>query len=126
MSEYHYTPNDVRLLRLLDKTKESFVQGLFLMMYVKGKTMNDVEKDTGISRQTLSKWRKGGNVMHVNVQKISEVYGIDAIELYDTEMYMIGEIARAGKSVESASLKQLYSELVYLGFEKSKELKYKP
>ena len=118
MSEYHYTPNDVRLLRLLDKTKESFVQGLFLMMYVKGKTMNDVEKDTGISRQTLSKWRKGGNVMHVNVQKISDVYGMDAIELYDTEMYMIGEIARAGKSVESASLKQLYSELIYLGFEK--------
>ena len=40
--------------RLIKKSKESRVQGLFIYMFFNDKTMNDVQSDTGISRQTLS------------------------------------------------------------------------
>ena len=113
MSEYTTTPRDNRFIRLLKRMESSQVQGLFMMMFVKGKSMNDVERETGISRQTISKWRKGGNIMHVNVQKISEIYDLDPIELYDADMYLVSEIGRAGRSVESTELKQLYSDFKY-------------
>ena len=113
MSEYTTTPRDNRFIRLLKRMESSQVQGLFMMMFVKGKSMNDVERETGISRQTISKWRKGGNIMHVNVQKISETYHLDPIELYDADMYLVSEIGRAGRSVESTELKQLYSDFKY-------------
>ncbi len=103
-----------RLLRLLQSTDKSQVQGLFILMFVENKTMIDVQSDTGISRQTLSAWKKGGNVLHVNVQKIAEVYGVDVSSLYDPDSYFKQKMSEAGRGALKGYLRQLHSEFQYL------------
>ena len=90
-----------RLLRLMQSTESCQVQGLFLLMFVENKTMIDVQSETGISRQTLSAWKKGGNVLHANVQKIAECYNVEPSGLYDAGLYLKQRIN--GKFSESES-----------------------
>ncbi len=103
-----------RLLRLMQSTQNCQVQGLFLLMFVENKTMIDVQSETGISRQTLSAWKKGGNVLHANVQKIAECYNVAPSGLYDGGLYLKQRINEAGRGATKGFLGQLESEYQYL------------
>ena len=110
MSNYETENN--RLLRLMKSSSTCQVQGLFMMMYVENKTMSDVQNETGISRQTLSSWKKGGNVMHVNVQKVADTYGLDVTALYDADIYLNSYIAKKGRG--AGSVREVHREYQYL------------
>ena len=103
-----------RLLRLMQSTESCQVQGLFLLMFVENKTMIDVQSETGISRQTLSAWKKGGNVLHANVQKIAEFSNVEPSGLYDAGLYLKQRINEAGRGATKGFLGQLESEYQYL------------
>ena len=72
-----------RFMKLVKSLERCQVKGLFIYMYLNDKTMNDVAADTGVSRQTLSTWKKGGNYTHRNVEKVANQYGREFEEFYN-------------------------------------------
>ena len=103
-----------KILRLVKGSHKSHVQGLFVMMHLKDLTMNDIQSATGISRQTLSKWRKGANVTHLNVSKVCSTYDLDIAEIYNADLYIKNEIDRTQEGYEKAMLQEFHSEFKYL------------
>ena len=79
--------------RLIKKIAMSRVKGLYVYMFFKNKTMNDVQSETGISRQTLSAWKKGQNVSFSNLEKIAERYQVKTTSLMDGKT-MIEELIK--------------------------------
>lgn len=103
-----------KILRLVKASHQSHVQGLFVMMHLDDLTMNDVQDKTGISRQTLSKWRKGANVTHVNVSRVCDAYNLNVAEIYDAFEYLNNRMANTDDVIEKASLNEFLIEFVYL------------
>jgi transcriptional regulator with XRE-family HTH domain len=100
--------------RLIKKSKKSRVQGLFIYMFFKDKTMNDVQSDTGISRQTLSAWKKGQNVTHVNIEKIANCYSINTASFFDAKNMIEDLIKNEFDPVMRANLGAYLAEFSYL------------
>ena len=100
--------------RLIKKIQDSRVQGLFLYMFFNSKTMKDVQSDTGISRQTLSAWKKGQNVTHVNIEKIANQYSLNTASLFDAKNMIDDLIKSESDSVIRANLGAYLAEFSYL------------
>ena len=100
--------------RLIKRIQDSRVQGLFLYMFFNNKTMKDVQSDTGISRQTLSAWKKGQNVTHVNIEKIAHQYSLNTASLFDAKNMIDDLIKSEPDSVLRADLGAYLAEFTYL------------
>jgi transcriptional regulator with XRE-family HTH domain len=100
--------------RLIKKSKESRVQGLYIYMFFNNKTMKDVQSDTGISRQTLSAWKKGQNVTHVNIEKIAKCYSLNTASFFDAKNMIEELIKNESDSVIRANLGAYLAEFSYL------------
>lgn len=76
---------NIQFERLVKSIQSSHVKGLFVYMFLQDKNMNDVAAETGISRQTLSTWKKGGNVTHSNVERVASQYNLNPFLMYDVK-----------------------------------------
>ena len=100
--------------RLIKKIRESRVQGLYVYMFFNEKTMKDVQAETGISRQTLSAWKKGQNVTHVNIEKIANCYSLNTASFFDAKNMIEDLIKNESDSVLRANLGAYLAEFSYL------------
>jgi transcriptional regulator with XRE-family HTH domain len=105
---------NIQFERLIKGIQSSHVQGLFVFMFLKGKNMNDVAAETGITRQTLSTWKKGGNITHKNVERVAEQYQIDAHLLYDAKSVIEKLIADCPDHVIRGQYGEYLAEYTYL------------
>jgi len=105
---------NLKLHKLVNSIRSSHVQGLFMYMFVEKKNMNEVAWETGISRQTLSTWKRGGNVTHGNVEKVAQHYSLKTHLLYDASSLMRHLIANENDPQERARVSMLLGEYAYL------------
>ena len=106
--------NNIQFQRLVKSIQSSHVQGLFVFMFIQGKTMNDVAAETGITRQTLSSWKKGGNITHKNVERVARRYAIDAHLLYDAKSIIEKLIADCPDHIVRGEYGEYLAEYTYL------------
>tara|TARA_A200000113_G_scaffold205607_1_gene201974 strand:+ start:579 stop:929 length:351 start_codon:yes stop_codon:yes gene_type:complete len=104
----------LKFQRLIEKIQPCRVQGLFVYMYFTDKTMNDVQDDTGISRQSLSTWKKGGNVTHMNIEKIANKYALSASSFYDGRVMIQTLIEKEPNPSVRARYGEYLAEYTYL------------
>jgi transcriptional regulator with XRE-family HTH domain len=105
---------NIQFQRLVKSIKQSHVKGLFVYMFFQDKNMNDVAAETGITRQTLSTWKKGGNIMHKNIEKVASAYSLDAHLLYDAKSLIEKLIADCPDYVNRGRMGEYLTEYVYL------------
>jgi transcriptional regulator with XRE-family HTH domain len=101
----------MKLVKSLEKCQ---VKGLFLFMYLNDMTMNDVAADTGVSRQTLSTWKKGGNYTHRNVERVAQHYNREFFEFYNATTLLNNMIEKESDYIIRARLGEYLAEYTYL------------
>ena len=111
---------NIQFQRLVKSISTSHVQGLFVYMFMTNKNMNDVASETGISRQTLSTWKKGGNVTHTNVDRVANKYGLDAHLLYDVKSLIEKLIGDCPDYLIRGQYGEMLAEYTYLANAHSK------